>query len=264
MIQDLGYTKPLFILPFDHRSTFKKEFEDVTLQKQIIYEAFKKTVPSVISKEEAAILVDEEYGNSILRDAKINGFTTLLTTEKSGEKEFIFEYGDDFAAHIKKYNPTFAKALVRSLDTASKTPLKQLSDWCHENGYKVLIETIVEKDSVLSMIKDFQDFGIEADVWKIPGMESADDYIKVVEQARRGRENVGVVVLGGGEDKVAVEKWLREGSKVPGIIGFAVGRTIFWEPLVSLRDGKIKRQEAVDQISKNYIYFYKLFRSFKQ
>src|SRR3989338_525361 len=148
MLSNLGYTKPLFILPFDHRSSFAKIFQDkegIISAKWIIYEAFKKALSDGISKDESAILVDEGFGDKILVDAKNNGITTILTTEKSGEKEFTFEYGNDFSQHIEKYNPAFVKALIRynpKDDKDSKirqqVKLKILSEYCHSHNYKFL------------------------------------------------------------------------------------------------------------------------------
>jgi 5-dehydro-2-deoxygluconokinase len=52
-----------------------------------------------------------------------------------------------------------------------------------------------------------------------------------------------------------VQKWLKVGAKIPGIIGFAVGRTIFWQPLVEHKTGKISRNEAIERIAQNYTEF---------
>ncbi|MBI2031634.1 MAG: DUF2090 domain-containing protein [Candidatus Levybacteria bacterium] len=303
----MGYKKLLFILPFDHRSTFAKGMfkinneEDLTAEqkekikneKRIIYDAFKKAVDAGTPKEYAAILVDEEYGDEILKDASSNGFITLVTTEKSGQKEFSFEYGNEFGEHIKKYNPTFAKALVRynpEDDRDSKErqaeQLKKLKDFCQKNDYKFMIEVLIEATEdqlasvgndrnrfdteirqklALGVIKEFQEQGIDPDVWKMEGMEKEEDYKRLIDQAREGgRESVGIVVLGRGADQGKVEKWISEGASIEGIIGFAVGRTIFWDPLVMFSDGRINREEVVDQISKNYIHFYNLFMQERQ
>src|ERR1035437_2151916 len=120
-MENLGYTKPLYILPFDHRATFAQKFFNknsiadltneehqlITEYKKIVYEGFKKAVQNGIPKESAAILIDEEFGDEILKDAKENGFVILLTTEKSGQEEFEFQYDGDFPTHIEKYNPQF-------------------------------------------------------------------------------------------------------------------------------------------------------------
>ena len=64
--------------------------------------------------------------------------------------------------------------------------------------------------------------------------------------------------MGRGESKEKVQEWLKVGAKIPGIIGFAVGRTIFWQPLADYRAGKINRKEAVEKVAQNYIEFTEL------
>ena len=124
-MKNLGYDKPLYILPFDHRSSFELKMfgwgEDLTPEqtaqiaaaKQVIYDGFKAAVEAGVPKEKAGILVDEQFGAAILRDAAARGYTFAYPVEKSGQEEFEFEYGDDFAKHIEAFNPTFCKVLVR-------------------------------------------------------------------------------------------------------------------------------------------------------
>jgi len=82
----------------------------------------------------------------------------------------------------------------------------------------------------------------------------------LVEQAQAGGRKAGVITLGRGESKELVEKWLKTGSSIRGIIGFAVGRTIFWDPLFELKAGKISRQSAIDKIAQNYLDFVNLWQ----
>jgi 5-dehydro-2-deoxygluconokinase len=58
-----------------------------------------------------------------------------------------------------------------------------------------------------------------------------------------------------------VREWLTTAASVPGFIGFAVGRTDFWQPLVSWRDNKISREDAVNEIAGRYREFVDLFES---
>jgi myo-inositol catabolism protein IolC len=262
-MQNLGYTQNLFILPFDHRSTFEKaQFKDIPGLKQIIYEAFKKSLDTV---QNGAIMVDEEYGDNILRDAKENGYTVIVTTEKSGSEDFVFEYGEEFEDHIKKYGAKFAKALVRTQNGISElsiTNLKKLSDFCHGNGIKFILEVLAEGqlELIINSITELQNAQVEPDIWKVEGMQNESSYEKIVAASREGgRENVSVVILGRGENRSLVDKWIKTGSKVPGVIGFAIGRTIFWDAISQFNDGKITKEEAVLEISENYKYFYNLF-----
>ena len=274
-MNNLGYKKNLFILPFDHRSSFIRLFgftnpnlspeekETITDAKEIIYTAFKKAVEQEISKEQAAILIDEEYGDKIIQDAITKNYNVILTTEKSGQEEFNFEYGTDFVTHIEKYKPTFVKALIRYKQNLNCTKLKILSDYCHKNEYKFLLEVLTvnkTKNEAIAAIKEFQNAGVEPDIWKLEGMETEKEYQEIVIQAQNGnRQDVKIAILGRGEKQAAVEEWIKVGSKVKGIIGFAVGRTVFWEPLVEYKNGKIEKEKATEIISNNFLHFYHIF-----
>lgn len=291
---NLGFTRDLFIMPFDHRGSFQEklfgikgrqptaaETAEIASYKQIIYDGFTKAIAAGVPRDKAGILVDEQFGTEILKDAKAKGFMTACPAEKSGQDEFDFEYGAEFGAHINKFGPTFVKVLVRynpegeaELNKRQSERLKKLSDYCHKHNNKFMFELLVPatKDQLaqcggdtatydktmrpalmVTAMQQLQAAGIEADVWKLEGIETAEDSRKVAEQARAGgRKDVGVIVLGRGENAEKVKHWLTTAAKVPGLIGFAVGRTIFWEPLKAAKDGKITREEAADQVAKNY------------
>jgi 5-dehydro-2-deoxygluconokinase len=296
----IGYTKSLYILPFDHRSSFEKglfgwtgdlsqeQTDRIARSKEVIYDAFKLATSQGIPRESAGILVDPQFGASILRQAREEGYITCMPTEKSGQAEFQFEYGEHYAAEIEKFKPTFAKALVRynpeddeALNRRQAARLKSLADYLHSHGryfmFELLVpatheqmdrlegdQTVYDRDLrpslMIGAIKELQNAGVEPDVWKIEGLDSRDDCVQVVAVARRdGRSDVGCIILGRGSNADKVVDWLRIAASVPGFIGFAVGRTSFWDPLVALRDGKISRQEAVQDIAGRYLKWVQVF-----
>ena len=64
----------------------------------------------------------------------------------------------------------------------------------------------------------------------------------LVAQARAGgRDGVVCVVLGRGADDAKVDHWLQAAAPVDGFVGFAIGRTIWWDALKAYVDGKIER-----------------------
>src|SRR6476659_3668610 len=149
----IGYDQPLYILPFDHRGSFETKMSgwhgdltagqiaEIAAAKQVIYDGFKAAIAAGVPKEKAGILVAEQFGAAILRDAAANGFTTAAPAEKSGQDEFDFEYGEDFARHIAAFNPTFCKVLVRynpegekDLNQRQSFRLRQLSEYLHDRG----------------------------------------------------------------------------------------------------------------------------------
>ena len=300
-VSELGYDRDLFILPFDHRSSFEaglldirgrpadpREVEKLSAYKRVIYDGFLEALDRGVPVEHAAILVDQKYGEELLSDANDRGITTCTSVEKSGQPEFDFEYGDDFGQRLKDASPTFAKALVRynpdgdSVGNENqKRRLKVLSDHAHSIGYKFMFELLVpateeQMDSVgkdagaydlkvrpkltVRAMQELQEAGVEPDVWKLDGMDDREAASNVVTQARAGgRDKVGIIVLGRGEDDRRVQDWLAIGAQTPGFIGFAVGRTVFWQPLVDFKDGSISRAEAVSRIAGRYQQMHRVF-----
>ena len=296
-----GYDRPLYILPFDHRGSFETKMfgwsgalsADQTAQiaaaKRVIYDGLKSAIAAGVPKATAGVLVDEQFGAAILRDAAANGLTTACPAEKSGQEEFDFEYGDDFAAHIEAFHPTFCKVLVRynpagdaALNRTQAARLKRLSDYLRTaNRSRFMFELLVppEKTQLAALggdakaydvslrpklmvqaIEALQDAGVDPDVWKIEGLDRREDCERIVAAARRGgRDRVGCIVLGRGEDDRKVHEWLDIAAGVPGFIGFAVGRTDFWEPLVGFRAGMLTRDAAVSEIARRYREFVDIF-----
>jgi myo-inositol catabolism protein IolC len=291
---DIGYSRPLYILPFDHRSSFEKglfgftppltadQTATVAASKQVVYDGFTLALSRGGAPRDAAgILVDEQFGAAILRDARAQGFIACAPVEKSGEEEFTFEYGDRWRQHIAAFAPNFVKALVRynpesdaAMNRRQAARLKALSDYCHQSGHRFLFKLLVpmtheqsdrldgdqqlyDRDLrpslVIATIKDLQQAGVEPDVWKIEGLDHRGDCEAVAAVARRdGRGDVGCIVLGRGADEAGILTWLRTAAPVPGFIGFAVGCTSFWDALTGVRDGKLSRDAAVRKIADRY------------
>ena len=292
----LGHDGALFILAFDHRGSFQKKFfgiegdpdpdQTATIAdaKRVVYEGFAKAIEGGAPKDAAGILVDEQFGADIVRDAKTSGFQFAMPVEKSGQNEFDFQYGADFGAHIEDFDPTFSKVLVRynpagdqGMNERQAVRLKELGDWLHANGRKFLFELLVPaEDSHLAQVDgdadrydkeirpalmrqaigELHDAGVEPDIWKIEGIDTREDCEMISAAARTGgRDGVVCVVLGRGADDAAVDHWLRQGAGVPGYVGFAIGRTIWWDPLKGFVDGTLPREEASSAIAANYLRF---------
>jgi myo-inositol catabolism protein IolC len=95
-------------------------------------------------------------------------------------------------------------------------------------------------------------------------MYKSADYEQVVKQAKSGnRDDVIVIVLGRAESKDNVETWLREGAKVTGVNGFAVGRTVFMEDLELVIKKAETEEQAINNISYKFVHFYNFFKQNK-
>jgi myo-inositol catabolism protein IolC len=288
-----GYREPLYLLPFDHRQSYVSGLFDwspplnenqqrmVADSKQVIYEGFQRAIEDGVPRAAAALLVDEEFGAAIQRDAHARGFNTVLPVEHSGVDEFEFEYGDDYPRHVEEFDPAFAKVLVRYnpggdavLNRRQAAKLAQFSAYCEKTKRRFMFELLVPatpaqlektgKDKqaydanlrpalVGQAIRALQEAGVEPDVWKIEGLERREDCQQIAATAQRdGRDGVSCIVLGRGADEAKVVQWLKTAAGVPGFVGFAVGRTSFWDALVEYRAKKIARAEAAHRIAQRY------------
>jgi 5-dehydro-2-deoxygluconokinase len=230
------------------------------------------------------VLVDEQFGSTVPAETHERGLKLAMPAERSGQNMFDFQYGEDFPKHISSFDPDFTKVLVRynpdgdaGENSVQLEKLKQLSDWLKANERKFLFELLVpaEEDQLATVggdterydaelrpelmrraIAAIQDAGIEVDIWKIEGVDERSDCEMLVAQARSGgREGVVCVVLGRGADDAKVDQWLAAAAPVDGFVGFAIGRSIWWDPLKAYVDGKIERAAGARKIAENYLRF---------
>jgi myo-inositol catabolism protein IolC len=271
-----------------------EQTETISDAKHLIYEGMVKAVEkSDVHADTLGVLVDEQFGapKNIPGDAKAAGLKLAMPVEKSGQDMFDFEYGDQFGDHILQFDPDFSKVLVRynpegdaeaNKDQLEK--LKRLADWLHENDRKFLFELLVPAtDAQLEQaggdtdkydaeqrpelmrraIEEIQDFGCEVDIWKIEGVDRREDAEMLAKQSRKGegREGVVCVLLGRGASDAKVDHWLREAAPVEGFVGFAIGRSIWWDALKGFLDGSLEREAARDKIADNYLRFISVYES---
>jgi myo-inositol catabolism protein IolC len=282
----------LYLLAFDHRGSFQTnllgisgeptpdEVTHIETAKRIIFTGFRTALDGGLPLEGAGILVDEQFGAAVAREALALGAQLAMPVEKSGQDEFDFEYGEQFGDHIASFDPTYAKVLVRynaegdvEMNRRQGERLARLGSWLHDGGRRFLFELLVpaephqlarvdgdadrydrelRPDLMVAAIGDLQAAGVEPDIWKIEGLDAREDCVRVATAARTGgRDHVECVVLGRGGDESKVVHWLQIGAGVTGFIGFAVGRTIWWNPLEAWLAGT-SAEDTAATIAGNY------------
>jgi myo-inositol catabolism protein IolC len=252
--------------------------------KHLIFEGMLQAVGSGADASVTGVLVDEQFGSTVPQEAHEKGLKLAMPAERSGQNMFDFQYGDDFGEHILKFDPDFTKVLVRynpdgdaGENAVQLEKLKRLSDWLKQHDRKFLFELLVPAEDaqlrsvdgdtdrydaelrpqlMRRAIAEIQDAGIEVDIWKIEGVDERSDCEMLAEQARSGgREGVVCVVLGRGADDDKVDEWLQAAAPVDGFVGFAIGRSIWWDPLKAYVDGKIERSAGARMIAENFLRF---------
>jgi myo-inositol catabolism protein IolC len=297
----LGYDGKLYILAFDHRGSFQKKMfgidgdptpeqtQTISDAKHLIFEGMALASERGVDAQAVGVLVDEQFGGSIPRDAKADGLKLAMPVEKSGQEDFDFEYGDDFGEHIERFDPDFSKVLVRfnpdgdaEMNRGQLERLKTLADWLHEHDRKFLFELLVpatdeqlesvggdterydaelRPELMRRAIEAIQDAAVEVDVWKIEGVDERSDAEMLAQQTRKGegRQGVTCVLLGRGASDQKVDQWLKAAAPVEGFVGFAIGRSIWWDALKGYLGGDLERGSAAEQIADNYLRFIKVY-----
>ena len=280
----------LFILAVDHRGSFEKmvgqDVETLVAAKRLVWQGFLDAIAQGAPREAAGLLIDEQYGSRIARDAHERGIVFAMPAERTGRDEFEFLHGDGFGRAIEDYDPTYVKALVRyntegddALNRRQVARLRDLSDWIRVHERRFMFELLVpptdeqlksvaesrdrydgevRPELMLRAITTLQDAGVEPDLWKIEGVDDRQACSAIATVARRdGREAVGCLVLGRGASAERVDDWLRAGAGVDGYVGFAVGRSIFGD---AVRDfaadpAGFDLQRGAEDISTRYRHF---------
>jgi myo-inositol catabolism protein IolC len=283
----------LFMLAFDHRKSIRPLFgiegdpgpEDrarISAAKELVYEGLLSAAPRLPDGARPGLLVDEEFGTPVLERARHEDVIAAVAVEKSGRREFQFEY-EDFGAHLELLRPELAKALVRynaggdrELNDRQLARLRVLSDYLAESETDLLFELLVppteeqlaEFDGdparydadlrpalVRTAIEQIQDAGIDVAIWKIEGIEDAADCESIAATCRRGGRAADCLILGRGADEAKVERWLTTAAPTPGFNGFAVGRTIWWDAIAAHLAGETDRPGTVETIASRYLHF---------
>ncbi len=295
-----GYDGKLFILAFDHRGSFQKkwfgiegdptaeETRKISDGKHLVFEGLLHALDEGAEAGITGALVDEQFGGptGIPQQAKERGLKLAMPVEKSGQNEFDFEYGDRFGDHIEQFDPDFSKVLVRYNPDDPDTEMnrRQLGRLkpLDERGRKFLFELLVPAtDDQLSSvggdgdrydaelrpelmrraIGEIQNTGVEVDIWKIEGVDERSDAEMLASQTRAGgRDGVVCVLLGRGASDEKVDHWLTQAAPVEGFVGFAIGRSIWGDPLKGFLDGSLEREDAARQVGENYLRFVRIYQ----
>jgi 5-dehydro-2-deoxygluconokinase len=267
-----------------------EETERIADAKHLIYEGMVKAAETgAVAADQEGVLVDEQFGSDVPTLAKERGLKLAMPVEKSGQNEFDYEYGEQFGEHIENFDPDFSKVLVRynpeddaEMNRRQLERLKRLADWLHDNGRKFLFELLVpatdaqleaadgdtdrydaeqRPELMRQAIAAIQDFGVEVDIWKIEGVDAREDAEMLARQTRAGdgRDGVVCVLLGRGASDEKVDHWLRQAAPVEGFVGFAIGRSIWWDALKGYLDGSLEREAAAEKIADNYLRFIRVY-----
>lgn len=250
--------------------------------KSLIFAGIARAIELGIPSGQPAVLVDEEYGAAVIAKARRLGIPTAVPVEASGKAVLQFEHGDGgFGEALERVDPTYAKVLVRynpdgdpDDNRTQRDRLTRLQRWVSDHGRQWMLELLVpptaaqrnecggdadaydatlRPDLTVRACAELAESGLTPELWKLEGMATSQEYAAIAAACRADGITSGCLVLGRGADESAVNRWLCLAAPVPGFVGFAVGRTLWWQPLREAEDGTCARDEAVERIARNYL-----------
>ena len=266
-----------FLFAFDHRDSFRRmvdstDRDTLVTAKSLLFAGFSAaftTLPDDIRSNGAAILIDEEYGSSFVAAARALGARVVMPIEASGREELAFEYGDDFAEHIERFDPDAIKVLLRwdphgdsMVNGRQGQLLASLSTWMRANGRQLIVEFLTptcepstaRAEMMAVAVEQILAAGAEPDVWKVEGLDDTASCQTVAAAITAGgRDRVRAVVLGRGTTMERAAGWLGAAREVPTFCGFAIGKTLWKSAMQAHRRGDVDRDEAVAEIARRYV-----------
>jgi 5-dehydro-2-deoxygluconokinase len=263
---------PLQALAFDHRTQFEnsckqhnKPTSKITEFKQLVFEGFKKVAAEETSLS-IALLVDPQYGADILQDSAYSTYSVGAPIEQAGSFPVEWICGEDLYKHLLgRPSEWFVKVLWHfhpELDSKEKhhqlTQLKRLEIICQSLDRRLMLELILpskltqDAEALATAIEEVYEAQITPFWWKVMALDDQTEWQKVTDALDRHDSEAGVIVLGGNTPLEAFPSLFKTLRSTPHACGFAIGRSIFWEPWELYINGSLTSKQIPSIIEKNY------------
>lgn len=268
--------EPWFIFAFDHRNSFRgmlrrvlgtDDHENAVAAKGLLFDGFCDAVAGGVGPAGAAVLIDEQYGSGFAAPARAIGAKVIVPVERSGQEELQLEYGEDFGAHVEAFAPDAVKALLRwdpdgdaALNARQGRLLAEVSDWMVSREIPLIVEFLTpplassteRADCMVRAVEQILRAGARPDLWKVEGLDATEDCRRVADAVAESPRPSQVIVLGRGVSLETAARWLEVAAPVPTFNGFAIGKTLWQEPMEAHLGGDIARADAVAEIAARY------------
>ncbi|MBW4040717.1 MAG: DUF2090 domain-containing protein [Acidobacteria bacterium] len=261
-----------------------EESASIAANKLLVYRGLLDAVPALPEGALPGFLVDEQYGASpAVLAASDERVSLAMPIEVSGRDWFDFEYGHDWRSHAEFFGTKHPKVLVHDNpglpakdreEQANK--LAGIASWAKQAAREFIVELLVGATDddlaevggdadrydreirpglTVQAIEFLQDHGVEPAIWKIEGLAAREDAERIAATARRGGRDGRCIVLGRHAPQDQLDEWLRVAAPVEGFIGFAIGRSIWWDALEGRLDGSLDEDAVRTRIAANYTHF---------
>ncbi|MEO6117286.1 MAG: DUF2090 domain-containing protein [Pseudolysinimonas sp.] len=256
----------------------------IAADKLLVYRALLDAAAHLPAGARPGVLVDEQYGASVAELAQhVDTLDLTMPIEASGHPWFQFAFGESWKSHAEFFATDHSKVLIRDnpgFDAADRArqaaAIAAVSTWAHRASRPLIVELLVPATDAdlasvggdalrydaevrprltVQVIHELQDAGVEPALWKIEGLETTDDARTVAVAARRGGRDARCIVLGRHAPADRLDHWLDAAAPVADFVGFAIGRSIWWDALSDHLAGSIDESETQRRIAASYLQY---------
>jgi myo-inositol catabolism protein IolC len=256
----------------DHRDSFRSllrrttgsvDHDSVVSAKRLLIDGFVAAVSDGVPPG-AAVLIDEQYGETLMPVVRDLGGRVVIPVERSGQAELSLEYGEAFGDHVLAMSPDAVKVLLRwdplSVNDSQGPLLHRVSQWMADHRMPLIVEFLTPPDiaradkakAMATAVEQILATGTRPDVWKVEGLDTTGECGVIASAISAGGSDARAVVLGRGVPLDRAEAWLRAAAPLPVFTGFAIGKTLWQEPLVAHLTGVQPADATVAEIARRY------------
>ena len=224
---------------------------------------------SAAARDFGALLIDEQYSSAVIADLLNAGVTVGTPAEKAGAVPLAWA-AEPFSAAL---TGAFVKVLARyrgddddAVVAEQWTKLEQLQAWCRAAKKPLVLEVLVARRRepeaefeasgrpamLAAFIAGAYRRGLTPEFWKIEGTASAEG-ARTIDAAIAANPTCRQIILGKAADLSTIARWFAACAGSATASGFAIGRSVFWEPSAAFLTGKMTADAAADAIARTYL-----------
>ena len=251
----------------DQRSLPRERIRDV---KRLAGDAFLRARErSAAARDFGALLIDEQYASAVIARSMEAGLNVGTPAEKAGAIPLAWAT-DPFSAAL---TGAFVKVLARyrtdddpGVLAEQWAKLEALQAWCRDAGKPLVLEVLVARTHepedefeasgrpamIAGFIAEAYRRGLTPEFWKIEGT-LAPQGARTIDTAIAANPKCRQIILGKAADLSTIDRWFAACAGSATASGFAIGRSVFWEPSAAFLAGKMTAEDAAAAIADTYL-----------
>jgi len=274
----------VYMLAADHRWQWEEwcdarqiPRERIGEAKRVAYDGFllaRDRSPNV--REFGALLVDAQYASPVVADALEAGLDVGTPAEEAGA--FPLAWSTD--PFERALTGAFVKVLVRyrpddeeAIRDGQWQKLDTLQTWCRGAGKPLVVEILVARRGeaedefeavgrpamLAGFIREAYRRELTPQFWKIEGT-LAREGARTIDRAIAANAACRQIILGKAAEIATIGRWFAAAADSPTASGFAIGRSVFWEPSAAFLSGAKTADQAAADIADNYLQLVDVWR----